>query len=384
MDKSNEVLTISQFCEKIKDILPNKKFQVNGEVNQPKNSHGHLYFTLKDSNNCLSATMWKSRVEASKVSLKDGDKIITEGKLDYYGPSGKLNFIVDKIITNEGIGELLKKYEKIKLDFEKKGYFDLARKKQLKPYLKNILVLTSESGAAYHDFLYGLENAGSKINVDLIDVIVQGIDCPKNICLELEKINTNQKEYDLVIITRGGGSFQDLFGFSQPELIETLYHFSLPSLSAIGHQVDNPLSDLIADYNAPTPSLAAQFIVDHNKSYIKKITKTGQDIKNKMLIHLINELEVYNRLIEKLNKKNLDFEKKNKQNLISELNSILRKLDHLESRLEIYETSNIILNCNGKIINKSQDLIDYKGKTLEVIWNGVVVKTRIESIELVK
>ena len=156
-----------------------------------------------------------------------------------------MNFIVDKIITNEGIGELLKKYEKIKLDFEKKGYFDQTRKKQLKPYLKNILVLTSESGAAYHDFLYGLENAGSKINVDLTDVIVQGIDCPKNICLELEKLNISQKDYDLVVITRGGGSFQDLFGFSQPELIEALYHFNLPSLSAIGHQGIEPTASLI-------------------------------------------------------------------------------------------------------------------------------------------
>jgi exodeoxyribonuclease VII large subunit len=379
MDK-NKILTVSEFCYQIKDFLPTKKFIVIGEINQLKNSHGHHYFIFKDNDNIVNATIWKSKMESLKVIIKEGDKITVEGKLDFYSVGGKLNFIIDNIISNDGIGELLKKYQKIKNDFEKKGYFDSSLKLQLPNCIKNILLLTSESGAAYHDFIYGLENAKSNINVELIDVIVQGVDCPQNICKQLENIKLKNLNYDLVILTRGGGSFQDLFGFSQPELIETLYNFNLPTLSAIGHQIDNPLSDLVCDYSAPTPSLAAQFIVDYNKNYLKSYQNILKEITNIMNIKLINELEKTNNLFEKLNKKWLSFERNNKQKLINELNTMLRKLDTFESRLEMYETTNILLNGNGKIMHNKEDLLEYKGKNLEIIWNGIIVKVKIESI----
>ena len=379
MDK-NKILTVSEFCYQIKDFLPTKKFMVIGEINQLKNSHGHHYFIFKDNDNIINATIWKSKMESLKVIIKDGDKITVEGKLDFYSVGGKINFIIDNIISNDGIGELLKKYQKIKNDFEKKGYFDSSLKLKLPNCIKNILLLTSESGAAYHDFLYGLENAKSNVSVELIDVIVQGVDCPQNICKQLENIKSKNLNYDLVILTRGGGSFQDLFGFSQPELIETLYNFNLPTLSAIGHQVDNPLSDLVCDYSAPTPSLAAQFIVDYNKNYLRSYQNILQEITHIMNIKLINKLEKTNNLFEKLNKKWLSFERNNKQKLINELNIMLRKLDNFESRLEMYETTNILLNANGKIMYNKEDLLEYKGQNLEIIWNGIIVKVKIESI----
>jgi exodeoxyribonuclease VII large subunit len=177
----SQPITVTQFCTYVKDVLPGKKFLVSGEVNQLKNSHGHLFFTFKDNESCISTTIWKSKVEFLKVNIKEGDKITVEGRLDFYGPSGKLNFIIDKIVTNEGLGDLIKKYEKIKEDFQKNGYFDTSRKKKLNPFIKNVLILTSESGAAYQDFLFAIENSSCNIELDLIDVIVQGSDCPKNI-----------------------------------------------------------------------------------------------------------------------------------------------------------------------------------------------------------
>jgi hypothetical protein len=161
---------------------------------------------------------------------------------------------------------------------------------------------------------------------------------------------------------------------------ETLYNFNLPTLSAIGHQIDNPLSDLVCDYSAPTPSLAAQFIVDYNKNYLKSYQKILKEITNVMNIKLINELEKTNNLFEKLNKKWLSFERNNKQKLMNELNNMLRKLDNFESRLEMYDTTNILLNGNGKIMHNKEDLLEYKGKNLEIIWNGIIVKVKIESI----
>jgi exodeoxyribonuclease VII large subunit len=383
MEQKTKSLTVTEFCQYVKDILPSKKFQVTGEINQLKNSHGHLFFTFKDNESCLNATIWKSKAETMKNSLKEGDKVTVEGRLDYYSSGGKLNFIIDKIVTNDGIGDLIKKYQQIKDEFEKKGYFKQDNKLKLKPVIKNILLLTSETGAAYHDFIYGIENGGIKINIDLIDVIVQGNDCPKNICEELKKIKESNEEYDLVVITRGGGSFQDLFGFSQPELIESLFNFNLPTLSAIGHQIDNPLSDLVCDYSAPTPSLAAQFIVDYNKNYFNKFQKTFQELSTQLNLQLMNDLEKVNLLLDKINKKCLSFEMENKQKLINELNLMLRKLDMLESKLDIYETSNIVLNGNGKLLKSEDELSSYKGKTLEIVWNNVVVKVKVESINVI-
>lgn len=383
MEQKNKSLTVTEFCQYVKDILPSKKFQVTGEINQLKNSHGHLFFTFKDNESCLNATIWKSKAESVKNSLKEGDKVTVEGKLDYYSSGGKLNFIIDKIVTNEGIGDLIKKYQQIKDEFEKKGYFNQDNKLKLRPVIKNILLLTSESGAAYHDFIYGIENGGIKINIDLIDVIVQGNDCPKNISEELKKIKESGEDYDLVVITRGGGSFQDLFGFSQPELIESLYNFNLPTLSAIGHQIDNPLSDLVCDYNAPTPSLAAQFIVDYNKNYFNKFQKTLQELSTQLNLQLMNDLERVNSLLDKINKKCMSFEIENKQKLINELNSMLRKLDMLDSKLDMYETSNILLNGNGKVFRNEEELASYKGKNLEIVWNNVVVKVKVETINVI-
>jgi exodeoxyribonuclease VII large subunit len=181
----------------------------------------------------------------------------------------------------------------------------------------------------------------------------------------------------VVILTRGGGSFQDLFGFSQPELIETLYNFNLPSLSAIGHQIDNPLSDLICDYSTPTPSLAAQFIINHNKEHVNRLQEIITRIKYPLSKFLANNLENLNRLNDKINKKWNDFQNKQKNELLAELNLMLRKLDSYEARLNIFNSSNIILNANGKILESSEELLNCKEKTMEIIWNDVVVKVKI-------
>jgi exodeoxyribonuclease VII large subunit len=379
-----DALTITQFCNLVKNILPTKKFLVTGEVNQLKNSHGHYFFTFKDNDNCLNATIWKSKAEQLKLNLKEGDKITVEGKIDFYSTSGKLNFIIEKLVNNEGIGELQKKYDLIKNEFEKKGYFDKSKKKKIESPIKNILVLTSESGAAYQDFIFGLENGGSKVNINLIDVIVQGIDCPKNICNELEKLKKNNKQYDLVILTRGGGSFQDLFGFSQSELIESIYNFHLPILSAIGHQVDNPLSDLVCDFSTPTPSLAAQFIVDFNRDYLKEKLKIPIELNNKLNNLLISQIQKLNILYEKISRKWIDFENIKKEELIKEIHSLLRKLDYLESKIDNYNNNDIVFNGNGKIINSSDDLLKYSDKTMEIIWNNVILKVKIDSISKIQ
>ena len=287
-------MEVTDFCNKIKICLPTGKFKVVGEISQPKLSHGHLYFNLKDNQSNIKCILWKTKLEKCDIQINDGDKIVLEVKIDFYSFTGSINFIVENIIENQGIGNLQQKYDNIKSEFNKKGYFEKKNKLGLPLIIKNIVILTSENGAAIKDFLFNLENNKSKINYTIIDVPVQGYDCHKIIANKLQHIYddkiTFENKIDAIIITRGGGSFQDLFSFSEPELVEAVFTYKkYPIISAIGHQIDNPILDLVADISCPTPSLAAQYLIDHNMNFINKLETIKNDLKNKLINEVIIE-----------------------------------------------------------------------------------------------
>ena len=383
-------MSVTELSEYIKNTVSNKKIKLSGEVSQPKLSNGNLYFTIKDNNNNIKAIIWKFK-NINKDLIKDGENITVECKLDYYGGNGSISLIIDKLITSNGLGDLHIQYEKIKNEFIKKGYLDSNREKlfsgfkkiksrNLKETFKNILLITSETGAALQDFVHNIQSNNCNIDFDISDVVVQGVDCPKNICDVLNKLKEDKAEYDLVIIMRGGGSLADLFGFSQPELIECVYNFHLPVLSAIGHQIDNPLLDLVADISTPTPSLAAQFVIDYNKKYLEKLN----NIKNTLKIDIINnineELNKYNKLNEKINNSfnyivNLKNELKN--NLKDFINSELVMLSRLESKLD-FKNNDITLYDNNNKISNPEELNKFLNKTITLKWNNSIFKIHLE------
>jgi exodeoxyribonuclease VII large subunit len=379
MTSKEHVYTVSELTEYLKLIVLNKKIKVSGEVSQPKISNGHIYFTLKDDTNNLKSIIWKFK-NINKNDIIQGQKITLECKLDFYGGSGSLNLIVEKLITNEGQGELFIKYEEIKNNFESKGYFSASRKKSISPIIKNILIVTSANGAALQDFIYNMETNKSKVNYDIIDVVVQGVDCPGNICKVLDKIKADELEYDLVIIMRGGGSFSDLFGFSQPELIESVYNFNLPVLSAIGHQVDNPLLDLIADISSPTPSLAAQYIVDHNKKYLEDLEIIRDNLKSELLDEITEKQAAYTKLNEKLYKtvsllSNLKNELLNE--LRQDIGNLMIKYSQLESKVVIKNPTQIKLFNKSNEITDSTQLDELIGEKVKIIWGEKEYKIKI-------
>jgi exodeoxyribonuclease VII large subunit len=375
------IFTVSELTEHLKSVISNKKVKVTGEVSQPVLRGGHLYFSLKDNSSNIKSIVWKSK-NINKEAICEGQKLTLECKLDFYGGNGTINLIVDKIITQEGSGELFIKYEKIKQDFMSAGYFDKSRKKQLPKNIKDILILTSESGAALQDFIYNLDNNKSLINYDIQDVKVQGADCPKTICDQLEQLKKTNSNYDLVVITRGGGSFEELFGFSQPELIESVYNFHLPVLSAIGHQVDNPLLDLIADVSAPTPSLAAQFIVDYNKKFINGLEEIRDDIKSELLDEITEKQCLLSKINEKIYRMfgSLVNLKNDCQNLIrSDIGNLMIKLSILESKVQVDLNKNISLyelESDNKILN-SEELAKLVTQTLKLRWGDQEFKIKL-------
>lgn len=371
-------LNISRLCEIIKENLPNQKYKVTGEVSQPKFSQGHLYLTLKDDYSTIKAIIWKTKIEKIKNKLNDGDKITVCGKLDYYAFTGTVSFIIDSIIENEGIGELQQKYELLKEEFRIKGYYEKKFKLDIPKYIKKILIITSESGAALQDFLFNLKNNESKIVYDIIDVPVQGFDSPKIISNKLNELKENSC-YDIIIITRGGGSYQDLFGFSDSELIESVFNFKtsrIPIISAIGHQIDNPLMDLVADHSCPTPSLAAQFLVDTNKNFINKLTEFKNNFKENILEYINKnqrQLITLNTKLKNEFNKIYDIKYKFQNIILTDLNSHKLKLEYL---LKSLDNPNIELyNLDSERIKDSSELI--KDNVLIMRWNNQDFKIKI-------
>ena len=347
-------LEVKQLGEKIKESLPDKSYRVVGEVSQPKEFRGNVYLNLKDSFCNIRCIIWKSKYIEFKNKIKDGDKITVKGKLDFYSGNGTTSFVIDKLVNHQGEGDLYGLYKKFKEDFKKKGYFLPNEKLNIPKKIETALLLTSEHGDAIKDFIFTLENNNSKLEYDIIDIPVQGKLCPK---LLIEKLQNIEKIYDVIVITRGGGSFEDLFGFSQPELVEEVHKFTQPIISAIGHTKDISLLDLVADCNCPTPSLAGQYVVDKNKSFISNLENKIMDLKDTILNSFHLQLRQLDACNERLNRIIYSFDKiqQNYSNImLNQLNTYSFKLKELELRLKNCEIDN---NINGNIIVKNTDNI---------------------------
>jgi exodeoxyribonuclease VII large subunit len=354
-------LNIGELSQCIKDNLPKQKIILTAEVKQPKISNGNMYLELKDKSGCISAAIFKFNMTEDMENIQEGDEITVKGNLNYYQERGRLNFVIRDLVSVQGSGQLHKQYIQIKNQFEKKGYFLPQNKLPLPKTIQNILILTSASGAAVKDFYYGLDNGKGRINHKLIDVIVQGTDCPSNICHILTTDNNKLEQYDLIVITRGGGSFEDLFGFCQPELIECVHNLKVPVLSAIGHQVDTTLLDHVADIVAPTPSLAAQFIIDHNRTYVDTLLykkKRLFSLLQKPMINKNSELDSYKNTI--LNQKNIFINYKihlfNRINMA--INKELLNLEKLSNKYTIPDAqSGVHLLSKDKVISDNNMLV---------------------------
>lgn len=351
---SNELIDITQLTSLIKKSLPKNHIKLVAEVRQPKESRGHIYLNLKDSGGIINGTIWKFNVTDEIKNLKDGDKVTVSGKLDFYHGNGKLQLIINTLLNCEGEGELKKLYNKMKSSFEKKGFFLDSNKLKAGKIIKNILILSSKNGDAIKDFYHCIEHNNLIINDEFINVSVQGNDCPSSICSILNSDNIYEKNYDMIVITRGGGSFEDLFGFCQKELIESVYNCKIPVLSAVGHKQDTTLLDYVADYVAPTPSLAAQFIVDHNLKHYENLKSIKNNFKNELINLVHNKLSIlnsYERKVIEFKNVQQNYLQKMKNEMIIYLNNQMLELDRLQNRYK--------LDKNIKLFSNDNEIVDY-------------------------
>ena len=231
---------------------------------------GHAYFTLKDSGAQIPAVMFASSLARCKVkdALKDGAKVLVYGNVSVYAPRGNYQLMVlaAKLV---GEGDLMQKYLELKAKLEKEGLFDAARKRPL-PYLpRRIGIVTSEAGAVIHDMCTVLTRRFPALEIRLYPCLVQGAEAPRTIIEGIRYFNSNTQTPnnpntwvpDLLIIARGGGSFEDLFCFNDEALVREVAASRIPTISAVGHETDFTLCDFAADKRAGTPSIAAEIAV---------------------------------------------------------------------------------------------------------------------------
>jgi exodeoxyribonuclease VII large subunit len=257
-----QVLTVSEVTDQIKDLLetgfPN--VWIEGEIsNFSRPRSGHCYLTLKDDEAQLPAVIWRSTASRLRFDLHDGLEVVCLGHLDVYPPRGRYQLIVREI-EPKGIGALELAFRQLRDKLAKEGLFEPGYKKPLPAFSRRIAVVTSATGAAIRDFLEVLRRRWRGTDVWVVPVRVQGEGAAEEIAAAIDQVNRLAEPPDCIVVTRGGGSLEDLWAFNEEVVVRAIFASTIPVVSAIGHEIDVTLSDLVADVRALTPSEAAELV----------------------------------------------------------------------------------------------------------------------------
>ena len=251
--------TVSEVSKAIKLLIEDQigYVKIKGEISGFKRaSSGHLYFSLKDSNALISAVLFRGAASSIKFEIEDGLEVFALGRVTTYAGRSNYQIIVEKLEI-AGVGAIMEMIEKRRQKFLKLGYFDEKHKKQLPFWPKEIAVITSKTGAVIHDILHRIQDR-FPTKISLYPVAVQGEKAHQEVVTVIKYFENLEHKPDLIIIARGGGSFEYLLPFNEEELIEAVFTAKIPIISAIGHETDTSLIDYVSDFRAPTPTAAAE------------------------------------------------------------------------------------------------------------------------------
>ena len=282
--KTNHVYSVSELTKNIRSILE-ESFQsiwVEGEVsNFIKHQSGHMYFSIKDKESVIACIFFRGANASLKFEIKDGMKVLCFGKISVYDKRGQYQLYV-KSVEPKGAGALQIAFEQLKEKLKKEELFDEAHKNPL-PYLpQRVGVITSPTGAAIRDILNVAKRRFSNIEIILNPVRVQGDEAKQEIVEALDLFNT-LKNVDVIILGRGGGSLEDLWAFNEEIVARAIYVSSIPIISAVGHEIDWTISDLVADRRAPTPSAAAELIIPKKEDLLFSLNNLSDRMTTSLL-----------------------------------------------------------------------------------------------------
>ena len=291
-------LSITELTQKIRSTLEPAfaSVLVVGEVsNYRPAASGHLYFSLKDAGAMISTALFtfggKKRLP---FELKDGLQVLCKGKVSVYAPRGNYQLILDSI-EPIGAGALQYAFEQLKEKLLKEGLFERERKRPLPAFPNKVAIITSPTGAAVQDMLNVLRRRAPQIEVLIVPALVQGTEAPVQILAGLQAVN-RYRLADLIILARGGGSLEDLWAFNDERLAREIAASAIPTISAIGHEVDFTISDFVADVRAPTPSAAAE-IFTHNWVEVRNQVQNSFERIRGIVVRELSNRQSYLRLV---------------------------------------------------------------------------------------
>ena len=288
------VFTVTELTASIKLLLESSfdVLWVEGEIsNLRRPASGHSYFTLKDENSQIRTVIFRQSSKMIGFNLEDGMSIICRARISVYQPRGEYQLIVDTV-EPKGVGALQLAFEQLKARLEQEGLFDPSHKKPI-PFLPTkIGIITSPTGAAIRDILNITGRRFPSVDILIAPVRVQGIEAPPEIIQAVDDLNSIP-DIDVIILTRGGGSLEDLAPFNDERVARGIYNSRIPIVSAVGHEIDFTIADFVADLRAPTPSAAAELVVPIKSELI-------ESLENLRLRMISNNRRVKNTLREKV------------------------------------------------------------------------------------
>ena len=301
---SATIFTVSEINKAVKQFLEGtmtfKNLHIQGELsNVTYYKSGHLYFTLKDDKSTVKCAIFKYLYKGVPSDLKEGDQVKIVGNASLYEQTGSYQIIADSLEKANKLGSLYEKLEETKKKYLEKGYFDSSIKKEFPRIPINIGAVTAETGAAIRDIINTTHKRYKNVNIYLYPTKVQGVGSAKEIEHAIDyfnKVSANgELDLDLLIVGRGGGSIEDLWAFNEEPVIEAIYRSELPIISAVGHEIDNLISDLVADRRAATPTQAAEILIPLKSDLIAELDSR----KNTLNKFLQNKLNIMKKDIER-------------------------------------------------------------------------------------
>lgn len=392
--------TVSEFNRKVKNYLEDnsdlREFFLEGELSGVTYyKSGHLYFNLKDRDAQIKCVAFKYKFKRIAEDLKDGDSVKIFGDVGFYENRGDFQVLVRHIEKKNELGELFIKLEQLKKELGEAGYFDLKHKKLLPKYPKNIGVVTAYTGAALQDIIKTIKKRDNTINIYAYPAKVQGVGAEAEIIKGIKTLNKID-EIDLIIAGRGGGSIEDLWAFNDKDVALAFFNSKKPIISAVGHEIDNLLSDLTADTRAATPTQAVELSVpervkiletlDDRKKYLNSVIKNQIEFLKKELENRKNSYYIKNfyRELENKNQELVDREERVKRAFQSKLNEIKNSLDRRVHKvitlnpLETLKRGYSVVTKNNEII-KSVKNIKIDDEIVIKVTDGII-KGKVKEI----
>jgi exodeoxyribonuclease VII large subunit len=341
--QNEEIISVGELNKSAKYLLENtfNNVSVIGEIsNLSRPSSGHMYFSLKDEDGSIRCAMFRNQNIKLNFSPENGDQCVIKGQVSIYAPRGDYQLIV-KNIEPAGSGNLMQNFEALKKKLSDEGLFDKSSKMSIPSSPNHVAIITSSSTAAFQDIISTVQRRAPSAQISLSEATVQGDNAYISIIKALNRIITfneanSDNKIDVVILSRGGGSIEDLWCFNNEELAREIYSFPIPTISGVGHEIDFTICDFVADIRVPTPTASAELVTE----FIYQVDEKLKNNKTKLYKNIKNIFEEFKQFID-LNNSKL-------KNPIIILREKYQRLDNIDIRLQQNQKS-IMLNKTNEI-----------------------------------